>query len=62
MSGTQKIKKYLNEKKVPQHEKSNILLLTQNKEVLWATGLGISDKIKVTKNPTHKLTIEKKRG
>lgn len=62
MSGTQKLKKYLNEKKVPQHEKSNILLLTQNKEVLWATGLGISDKIKVTKNPTHKLTIEKKRG
>ena len=62
MAGTQKLKKYFNEKKVPQHEKSNILLLTQNKEVLWATGLGISDKIKVRTKPTHKLTIEKKRG
>ena len=62
MAGTQKLKKYFNEKKVPQHEKSNILLLTQNKEVLWATGLGISDKIKVRTKPTHKLIIEKKRG
>ena len=34
MAGTQKLKKYFNEKKVPQHEKSNILLLTQNKEVI----------------------------
>lgn len=54
--------KNISMKKVPQHEKSNILLLTQNKEVLWATGLGISDKIKVRTKPTHKLTIEKKRG
>lgn len=62
MLGTQKLKKYLNEKKVPQHKKDEILLFAQDNEVLWAFGLGISDKIKVVKNPTHKLTIEKKRG
>lgn len=62
MSGTQKLKKYLNEKKVPQHKKGEILLFTQDNEILWVYGLGISDKIKVVKNPTHKLKIEKKRG
>lgn len=51
--GTQKLKKYLNEKKIPNHEKDSILLLCQGNEVLWAAGLGLSEKIKVKDRPTH---------
>ena len=54
--GSQKLKKYLNAKKIPNHEKDGLLFLTQGKEILWAINLGISDKIKVNTNPTHKIT------
>lgn len=60
MKGTQKLKKYLNAKKIPNHEKDNLLFLTQNDEILWAINLGISDKIKVTTLPTHRLKFYKK--
>ena len=60
LKGSQKLKKYLNEKKIPNHEKDNLLFFTQGKEILWAINLGISDKIKVVKNPTHRLKILKK--
>lgn len=56
LAGSQKLKKYLNAKKIPNHEKDGLLFLTQGKEVLWAINLGISDKIKVNTNPTHKIT------
>ncbi len=59
--GSQKLKKYLNAKKIPNHEKNNLMFLTQGNEILWAIGLGISDKIKVTNNPTHRLKYYKKR-
>ena len=49
-------------KKIPNHEKNNLIsFLTQGNEILWAIGLGISDKIKVTNNPTHRLKYYKKR-
>ena len=60
LKGSQKLKKYLNEKKIPNHEKDNLLLFTQGKEILWAINLGISDKIKVVNNPTHRLKISKR--
>lgn len=53
--GKQKLKKYLNEKKIAKHIKDKMLFLAQNSEILWAPGLGISDKIKVATNPTHVL-------
>ena len=56
--GTQKLKKYLNEKKIPQHQKDNILLLTQNNEVLWVSGFGINEKIKVKTKPTHIIELK----
>lgn len=56
-NGTQKLKKYLNEKKVPKHQKDAIVLLCQGNEVLWAGGLGINDKIKVTNKPTHIIEL-----
>lgn len=60
--GTQKLKKYLNEKKIPQHLKDKIVLLCNNNEVLWAAGLGLSDKIKVKDKPTHVISFEKRDG
>ena len=62
MRGSQKLKKFLNSKKIPNHEKDNLLFLTQGKEILWAINLGISDKIKVTTKPTHIMKIYKKEG
>ncbi|MBO5434361.1 tRNA lysidine(34) synthetase TilS, partial [bacterium] len=56
-SGKQKLKKYLNEKKVPKHEKDKLLLLTSNNEVLWIPSIGISDNIKVVTSPTHMLKL-----
>lgn len=58
--GTQKLKKYLNEKKVPNHKKDGIVLLCNGSEVLWAGGLGINDKIKVTDKPTHIIELRGK--
>ena len=60
LNGTQKLKKYLNEKKVPNHKKDSLLFLTQNKEILWAINLGISDKIKTREKPTHIIRFYKK--
>ena len=62
LDGSQKLKKYLNTKKIPNHEKDNLLFLTQGKEILWAINLGISDKIKVVTKPTHRLKIYKREG
>ena len=58
-SGSQKLKKYLNEKKIPQHKKDKLVLLCQNSEVLWVGGIGLSDKIKVIQNPTHLISLRK---
>ena len=58
-AGTQKLKKYLNGKGVPKDLRDSRPFLCQGNEVLWAPGLGISEKIKVTKNPTHILKLEK---
>lgn len=58
--GTQKLKKYFNEKKIPNHEKDCIPLLCRENEVLWAAGFGLSDKIKVVEKPTHMIKLVKK--
>lgn len=52
-SGKQKLKKYLNEKKVPAHKKAKMLFLAAENEILWAPSLGLSEKIKVVTTPTH---------
>ena len=57
--GSQKLKKYLNEKKIPNHEKNSLILLCNDKDVLWVAGYGISDKIKVKTKPTHIIKIKK---
>lgn len=62
LDGTQKLKKYLNSKKIPNHQKDSLLFLAYDKEILWAINLGISDKIKVVSKPTHKIKFYKKEG
>lgn len=59
MKGSQKLKKYLNSKKIKAHERSTLLFLCQNSEVLWAIGYGISEKIKVMTKPNYVLSLEK---
>lgn len=58
MDGHQKLKKYLNSKKIPNHEKDDLLFLAQGNEILWAVDLGLSDIIKVKTNPTHKIEVK----
>ncbi len=60
LNGTQKLKKYLTEKEIPKHEKDDLIFLCSGKEILWAPGIGISEKIKVVNNPTHMLKLEKR--
>lgn len=55
--GTQKLKKYLNEKKIPAHIKDFLLFLTYKNEILWAPSLGLSENIKVVTTPTHVLKL-----
>ncbi len=58
--GKQKLKKYLIGKQIPQHDRDNLVFLCQNKEILWAPGIGLSDKIKVETYPTHLIKMEKR--
>lgn len=59
MSGKMKLKKYLISKNVANHKKDGIILFCKESEILWAIGLGLSDKIKVVNSPTHVLSLEK---
>lgn len=57
MIGSMKLKKYLNSKGVSRHNRDNLLLLTNDDEVLWVAGVGLSNKIAVEKLPTHVIEI-----
>lgn len=58
MSGTMKLKKYLNAKGVSQHEKDGLTLLCKGSEVLWVARVGLSNKLKVVNKPTHVIKLE----
>lgn len=58
MNGKMKLKKYLINKNIPSHERDKIILLCKGNEVLWAVGIGLSEKIKTVDLPTHKLELE----
>ena len=57
MSGTMKLKKYMNSKGVNRHKRDEVLLLTNDEEVLWVVGVGLSNKISVVKTPTHVIEV-----
>ena len=52
-----KLKKYLNSKGVSRHRRDDLLLLTNENEILWVVGVGLSDKIGVKKAPTHVIEV-----
>lgn len=58
MSGSMKLKKYLTEKGIAQHEKDGLILLCSGSEVLWVAGVGLSNKLKVAHAPSHVLELK----
>lgn len=59
MNGTMKLKKYLNSKGIPRHNRDKIYMLCSNSEVLWVIGVGLNNKISVIDKPTHVLEWSK---
>ncbi len=57
MKGKMKLKKYFINKSIPSYQRDKILLLCQGTEVLWVSGVGMNEKLRVKENPTHKLEI-----
>lgn len=57
MTGTMKLKKYLNSKGVNRHKRDEILILANEEEVLWVVGVGLSNKIGVAGTPTHVIEV-----
>lgn len=60
IDGTQKLNKYLNEKKIKNHIKDNLVFLCNGNEVLWCPMYGLNNKIKVVNKVTHMLSLSKK--
>lgn len=60
MKGKMKLKKYFINKSIPSYKRDRILLLCSGNEVLWAAGVGMSEKLRVYDNKaTHRLEISK---
>jgi tRNA(Ile)-lysidine synthase len=57
LSGTIKLKKFLINKGVPEHKRDEIMLLTKKNEVLWAIGVGLSEKFRSNKKPTYIIEL-----
>lgn len=57
MTGSMKLKKYMNAKGVSRHNRDDIFLLCKDNEVIWAVGIGINNKVRVQKKPTHVIEI-----
>ena len=60
MTGSMKLKKFFNSKAVTRHKRDKIILLANENDILWAAGVGISNKIGVTDKPTHVIEISTK--
>lgn len=58
MSGKMKLKKYFINKNIPEHDRDKIILLCKGKEVLWAVGVGLSEKLRSKGVPEYKLCME----
>ena len=57
MTGTMKLKKYLNAKGVSRHNRDGLFVLANENEIFWVVGVGLSNKIGVTKKPTHVIEL-----
>ena len=61
LNGTQKLKKYLNAKKIKSHERDSLVFLCKENEVYWAPPYGLNDKIKVVSTPNYMLSLINRR-
>jgi tRNA(Ile)-lysidine synthase len=52
-----RLKKYLINKGIAEHERDSLLMLTNEEEVLWVVGVGLSELLRVIDSPTHRLKI-----
>lgn len=59
MQGKMKLKKYFINKNIPEHDRDKIILLCKDNEVLWAIGVGVSEKFRSKGIPPYKLEMEK---
>ena len=57
MSGSMKLKKYMNAKGIQRYKRDSVPLLCDGNDVLWAAGVGISNSISVKDKPTHVIEI-----
>lgn len=57
MHGTMKLKKFFINKGVAEHKREQILLVASRNEILWAIGVGLSEKIKTIEKPTHIIEL-----
>ncbi len=58
MQGKMKLKKYFINKNIPEHDRDKIVLLCKDNEVLWAIGVGLSEKLRAEATPEYKLKLE----
>ncbi|MCO6474191.1 MAG: tRNA lysidine(34) synthetase TilS [Melioribacteraceae bacterium] len=57
MKGFKKISDFLNDEKVRASEKSEILVLENNGNIIWVVGLRIDDRVKITNNTKRKIEL-----
>ena len=60
MKGKKKISDWATDKKMNLFNKSEIYVLESGKQLIWASGLGIAEKVKVTSDTTRIFMINKK--
>jgi tRNA(Ile)-lysidine synthase len=60
MKGSQKVKKYLINRKVPQGLRSKIPILTDDTAIMWVVGYRMADFCKITANTALALRVEQK--
>lgn len=58
MQGKMKLKKYFINKNIPEHDRDKIILLCNDKEVLWVIGVGLSEKLRSKDVPKYRLELE----
>ena len=55
--GTMKLKKYFINKGIPEHKRDEILLLASGNEILWAIGIGLSEKLRAGEKPSYIIEL-----
>ncbi|MBW2179682.1 MAG: tRNA lysidine(34) synthetase TilS, partial [Deltaproteobacteria bacterium] len=58
MSGTQKVKKYFIDHKIPKNIRANIPVLLSDEKIIWVVGHRIDETVKVTSTTRNVLKAE----